>query len=84
MTIPYEEAGDQPNGGLLLPESGRHGSPYSEGEKCQVCKSPARHKVGEEDTQPDLHNWTTYLCCHHFGIIMGPVAYRDCQAVVIP
>ncbi len=59
--------------------------PTYEGEKCSVCKDKASHKVGEE-MQSDhprymMHNWTTYLCCRHFWMIMGPVAEEYCRNV---
>lgn len=48
------------------------------GEFCRVCKKPATHKLGEEiqfdDPQPARHNLTAYVCCLHFGIIVGPAA----------
>jgi hypothetical protein len=51
--------------------------PYAEGERCRVCKHPATHKVGEYTTQ-DRHEFTAYLCCEHFGAIMGRVATHWC------
>jgi len=46
------------------------------GEKCQICKAPSTHKVGEEiphdDPNPVRHNLTAYVCCAHFTLIMGP------------
>jgi len=45
------------------------------GEKCNICKSPATHKVGEEilsdDPNPVRHNLTAYVCCKCFRLIMG-------------
>ncbi len=44
-------------------------------ERCQVCKAPSTHKVGEEiphdDPNPIRHNFTAYLCCKHFILIFG-------------
>ncbi len=45
------------------------------GEKCQICKAPATHKVGEEifDDDPNQvrHNLTAYVCCKCLGMIFG-------------
>lgn len=45
------------------------------GEVCSICRDPATHKVGEEifadDPLPIRHNLTAYVCCDHFGDIMG-------------
>lgn len=41
------------------------------------CKAPAAHKV-EEVTTDGRHPLTTYLCCGHFGELMGPLAVRSC------
>lgn len=52
------------------------------GENCGIChriggtKTPATHKV-EEDPLDDpsiKHPLTQYVCCDHFGFIMGPHA----------
>jgi hypothetical protein len=51
--------------------------PYAQGEKCRVCKDPATHKIGEYTTQ-QRHEFTAYLCCEHFGAIMGRVARHWC------
>jgi hypothetical protein len=51
--------------------------PYAQGEKCRVCMGPATHKVGEYTNQ-DRHEFTAYLCCEHFGAIMGRVARHWC------
>jgi hypothetical protein len=51
--------------------------PYAESEKCRVCRMQATHKVGEYTTQ-DRHEFTAYLCCEHFGAIMGRVARHWC------
>lgn len=56
----------------------QHGSPYSGGEKCQVCADPADHKVEEVDARPDLHPYTAYLCCSHFVGTMGWGARHEC------
>lgn len=83
MTVPYEDATDLPNGGLLLPDpDATHGSPYAEGEECADCRlEDAKHKVGEEDARPGLHNYTAYLCCFCFSRVMGSAARRECNAV---
>jgi hypothetical protein len=54
------------------------------GERCSVCGATATHKVGEE-IQPDdpdrhRHNLTAYLCCEHFGLVLGPEARRRCTS----
>lgn len=50
-------------------------------EKCRICRSPATHKVDEkiapDDPNPVGHNFTAYVCCEHFRLIMG-------QAVLCP
>ena len=51
--------------------------PYAQGEKCRVCTGPATHKVGEYTAQ-NRHEFTAYLCCEHFGAIMGRVAKHWC------
>ena len=51
--------------------------PYAQSEKCRVCLVPATHKVGEYTSQ-DRHEFTAYLCCEHFGAIMGRVARHWC------
>lgn len=56
---------------------------------------PATHKVGEEfldgmssDLNGEItdpyalsmrHNLTQYLCCYHFGQVMGPLAQKWCK-----
>jgi hypothetical protein len=51
------------------------------GEHCRVCGDPATHKVGEEIMHDDpsheslytaRHNFTAYVCCDCFTMIMGP------------
>lgn len=53
-----------------------------EGELCGMCyreRKPARaatHKIGEEIPHDDpvqglRHNYTQYVCCMHFKIVMG-------------
>jgi len=53
-------------------------SKFAEGELCNMCKAPATHKVGEEqfddDPGPPRHNFTAYLCCRCFTVVMGHVA----------
>lgn len=49
------------------------------GEFCGPCfrvgpKIPATHKLGEEIAPDDTrrgHNLTQYVCCFHFGLIVG-------------
>ena len=47
------------------------------------CDQPATHKVGEEipwdDPVPNRHNLTMYVCCKHFGQILGYVARERCS-----
>jgi hypothetical protein len=51
------------------------------------CGQPATHKVGEEIPFDDpsnseifhaRHNLTAYVCCVHFGEILGPLARQIC------
>lgn len=53
------------------------------GERCSVCGDSATHKVGEEiphdDPLPIRHNLTAYICCYHFGLVLGPVAANGCR-----
>ncbi len=61
------------------------------GERCGMCYregvwTPATHKVGEEiphdAPQPHGHNLTQYVCCRHFGLIVGGYSarkFRGCQ-----
>ncbi len=53
---------------------------FSEGLK--ICNRPAIHKVGEEiphdDPRPIRHNLTMYVCCLHFGQILGRAARERC------
>lgn len=47
------------------------------GEKCTMCGKNATHKVGEEIAWDDVdnmnrHNYTAYVCCDCFRLIMGP------------
>lgn len=55
-----------------------HRPPYAVGEICRVCGQNAYHKVGEESSAL-LHNFTAYLCCFCFGLVMGPVAMNSCE-----
>jgi hypothetical protein len=68
----------------------------AEGERCGVvgCSSPAKHKV--EEVMPNenfksiedmlnskyviRHPLTTYLCCHHFSLLMGSTAREICDS----
>jgi hypothetical protein len=49
------------------------------GERCSICGEPATHKVGEEiaagDPLPARHNFTAYVCCDHFRMIMGRMVF---------
>lgn len=56
-------------------------SPSCGGEKCMVCSEPATHKIGEEHLHGvprRMHNLTAYVCCEHFGMVMGPFARSHC------
>ena len=57
------------------------------GEHCSVCGVPATHKVGEEipfdDPTPKRHNLTAYVCCKHFGDILGPTAKKMCSQSIM-
>ena len=56
------------------------------GEYCLVCGRDASHKIGEEippdDPDPHRHNLTAYLCCDHFGLVLGPAARMRCKTEV--
>jgi hypothetical protein len=68
-------------------ETAAHGIDSAEGVDCHIkvavvgqeqpCGRPARHKV-EEVTDDERHPFTAYVCCFHFGKIMGKVAERWC------
>jgi len=50
-------------------------------ETCRLCGKMATHKV--EEVLPDgekRHPYSNYLCCHHFGIVLGPGAERYCKS----
>jgi hypothetical protein len=53
-----------------------HVSASCGGEVCSICGDPATHKVGEEimhdDPCPNRHNYTAYVCCSCFRMILGP------------
>jgi hypothetical protein len=53
-------------------------NPFAQDEACTNCGAEATHKVGEEDGPTYRHNWTTYLCCNCFGLVMGDVVQRWC------
>lgn len=46
------------------------------GERCSMCGKPATRKVGEEipfdDSHPNRHNLTAYVCDEHFNAIFSP------------
>lgn len=47
------------------------------GEKCRICGEDATHKVGEvmlwdDPTRGQRHEFTAYVCCDCFLMIMGP------------
>jgi hypothetical protein len=48
----------------------------STSEKCNVCRLPATHKIGEEfsvlDPRSQGHNLTGYLCDEHFDMVIRP------------
>lgn len=49
-----------------------------EGELCVICGTPAKHKVEEtiffDDPFQNRHPLTSYICNHHFIILMGSAA----------
>lgn len=54
------------------------------GEWCQMCNSPATHKVCEEIPvdRPQWnmrHSFTAYVCCRCFGRIFGMIAVNWCD-----
>lgn len=65
-----------------------HVSGSCEGERCSVCGAPATHKLGEEipddDPHPNRHNLTAYVCCAHFGMVLGRLARERCGLAKSP
>lgn len=63
-----------------------HVSSSCVGESCNICGDPSKHKVGEEilwdDPAPYRHNFTAYVCCDCFEMIMGSAVFckkiKDC------
>ena len=51
---------------------------YTEGIKCDICGLPASHKVEEVIEDDGVHPFTAYMCCYHFGNVMGKVAWKVC------
>lgn len=53
-----------------------HVSASCGGRNCYICGKPSTHKVGEEimwdDPMPNRHNYTAYVCCDCFTMILGP------------
>ena len=51
-------------------------------ERCSICRESAKHKVSEVLPRPKGylrdHPFTNYLCCEHFGTVMGPLARKVC------
>lgn len=58
-----------------MKDTGHFVSATCEGVGCSMCDSPATHKVGEEiaydDPNKNRHNYTAYVCCNHFKMILG-------------
>jgi hypothetical protein len=54
--------------------------PYCEEEECYVegCGLPATHRV-EESARFNHLGYVAYLCCGHFGYIMGKLARLYCE-----
>jgi len=50
-------------------------SAATRGEHCTVCRRSATHTLGEEimadDPNPIRHNLTAYVCCTHYGMVLG-------------
>lgn len=48
-------------------------------ESCRICKTPATHKIGEEVPNGKSlwtgHEFTAYVCCEHFRLLMGPAVF---------
>ena len=67
------------DGGAVLYE---HPSPLASGERCYMCPKAwgpaATHKVSEV-TNYARHPLTTFVCCGHFAMIMGPLAGEMCR-----
>lgn len=59
-----------------------------EGEFCRVCGEAATHKLGEEIPFDDpsgasiRHNFTAYVCCGHFILIVGSHVRRQTHCPV--
>ena len=69
----------------------------STGEICRMCGKPAYHKVEEvfgiealehptdeqmfKQAMSSYHPYTAYLCCEHFGMVMGANCREDKQNV---
>jgi hypothetical protein len=56
-------------------DAGRFVSASCEGEPCNMCGSPAEHKIAEvilpDDPTPARHEFTAYVCHDCFADIMG-------------
>ncbi len=60
--------------------------PYLEGARCSVCRKRATHKIGEEkchdDPFPHRHNFTNYVCCEHFRMVLGEATVDYCRRLL--
>ena len=48
--------------------------------KCSVCGDVATHKIAEDTPELFRHPFTNYVCCRHFGELMGIVAKQWCDS----
>lgn len=60
---------------LIGPAPSHFVSASCKGRNCDICGDPSTHKVGEEimhdDPCQNRHNYTAYVCCDCFRMIMG-------------
>lgn len=63
-------------------------SPGNVEEVCGRCGYPATHKIEEVVPDDELgygafctqrHPFTNWVCCTHFGEVMGPMAVKWCR-----
>lgn len=52
--------------------------PSAAEERCRMCGGQAVHKVEQVMDGIPRYPFTAYLCCEHFGAVMGPFAEAWC------